>query len=230
MNPFDESILLGLNAYAGQSRWFDSFMAFFSVADVVKGGVFCVVVWWLWFAADTRTEQKRDMLIAMLCAVPAIAIARAIALLAPFRARPFARPDLHFQVPYAVEPDSLLDWSAFPSDHAAMFMAIAVGMIFANRRVGGFLVVYAIVVILLPRIYIGAHHPTDILAGAAIGVVAALIGRLGLVKRIGDWAMTLETRHASFFYTGLFLLTWQIANLFTPLREFGHFLKTLVQA
>jgi undecaprenyl-diphosphatase len=230
MNSFDQSILLGLNAYAGQSRVFDSVMAFFSVADIAKGGVFCVVIWWLWFARQTRTEQKRDMLIAMMCAVPAIAIARSIALLATFRPRPFAQPELHFVVPYAVEPESLLDWSAFPSDHAAMFMAIAVGLIFVNRRIGWFLVAYALLVILLPRIYVGAHHPTDILAGAAIGIVAAFVGRLGLVKRIGDWAMTLETRYPSFFYTGLFLLTWQLASLFTPLREVGHFLKTLVHA
>ena len=96
MNPFDESILLGVNAFAGQSRVFDSIMALFVVADVVKGGVFGVLVWWLWFTPGTRTEQRRDMLIAMLCAVPAVAVARGIALLFPFRPRPFAQPERNF--------------------------------------------------------------------------------------------------------------------------------------
>ncbi|HKY91008.1 MAG TPA: hypothetical protein VJM11_08210, partial [Nevskiaceae bacterium] len=134
MNSFDESILLGLNTLAGDSRVFDSFMAFFTVADVVKGGLFAVLVWWMWFMPGTRTEQRRDMLIAMLCAVPAIAVARGIALLGTFRPRPFAQPDLQFTVPYAVESENLLDWSSFPSDHAAMFIAISVALIFVSRR------------------------------------------------------------------------------------------------
>lgn len=230
MNSFDESTLHGLNAFAGQSRVFDAVMAFLSVADVMKGGLFAVLVWWLWFAPNTRVEHKRDMLIAMLAAVPAIAIARAIALLAPFRPRPFAEPELGFVVPYAVEPNTLMDWSAFPSDHAAMFMAIAVGLMFVNRRIGIASVVYVVIVILLPRIYVGAHHPTDILAGGAIGIVAALAGRLTVFRGMADWALTFETRMPAVFYPGLFVITWQIANLFTPIREFGHFLKTLVAA
>jgi undecaprenyl-diphosphatase len=230
MNTLDESALHGLNTLAGKSPVFDSVMAFFSVADLVKGGAFCLVIWWFWFLPRTRLEQRRDLLIAMLACTPAVATARAIALLAMFRPRPYDEPELHFVVPYSVDPESLLDWSAFPSDHAAMFMAMAVGLLFVNRRIGWMMIAYTVLIILLPRIYIGAHHPTDILAGAAIGIASAFLGRVPIIVRIGDWAMTLEQRAPSFFYTGLFLLSWQIATLFIPLREIGHFVKALVRA
>src|SRR5690349_11939109 len=65
MNTLDESALHGLNTLAGKSPVFDSVMAFFSVADLVKGGAFCLVVWWFWFLPRTRLEQRRDLLIAM---------------------------------------------------------------------------------------------------------------------------------------------------------------------
>jgi undecaprenyl-diphosphatase len=51
--------------------------------------------------------------------VVAILAARILALTLPFRVRPRFEPALHFVVP-AGNVSDLVDWSAFPSDHAAI--------------------------------------------------------------------------------------------------------------
>lgn len=235
MNVFDESILHGVNTLAGRSRVFDAVMAYCSVGDLVKGGVFALLIWWLWFQPTATPERKRNLIVAILGTLPAVAVARGIALSVPFRPRPFFEPELHFVVPYSVDPESLLHWSAFPSDHAAMFVALATGLCFVTRRIGALAVAWVGLVILFPRVYVGAHHPTDILAGALVGVTIALLARMsvaqrGAAQRGAAWIQRQETARPAVFHAGLFLMTWQIADLFVPLRELAHFLKTLAAA
>jgi undecaprenyl-diphosphatase len=66
---------------------------------------------------------------------------------------------------------------SFPSGHAAFFFALATAVTLFNkkvhpersRRTGIWLFVGAFL-ISLARIYAGVHYPSDILAGAAVGV------------------------------------------------------------
>jgi len=85
------------------------------------------------------------------------------------RARPFvAHPD---QVALFV---SHARDSSFPSDHAAASFAIAVSFLLLHRRLGlAYLVLAAAIAAV--RVFEGVHYPTDVLAGAAIGVAAALL-------------------------------------------------------
>lgn len=59
---------------------------------------------------------------------------------------------------------------SFPSCHAANTFALAVflSLVFRRRPMTWFMLVWASVVS-LSRLYLGVHHPSDILAGAAIG-------------------------------------------------------------
>lgn len=82
--------------------------------------------------------------------------------------------------PFRALPHVLLLVSAstdgsFPSDHATMAGAVAVGLFYINRKLG---VVAAVAAVLMAfaRVYVGAHYPVDVLAGLALGaVVAALV-------------------------------------------------------
>ncbi len=66
----------------------------------------------------------------------------------------------------------LSDWS-FPSGHAlASFEAAGQLMICEKKRFGIVALVYAIL-ISLSRIYLYVHYPTDVLAGAALGLLIA---------------------------------------------------------
>jgi membrane-associated phospholipid phosphatase len=68
----------------------------------------------------------------------------------------------------------------FPSDHATMAGAIAVGVFFASRRLG---VVAALAALLLAfaRVYVGVHYPRDVAAGLLLGAVVAAVGQVLVV-------------------------------------------------
>jgi undecaprenyl-diphosphatase len=85
------------------------------------------------------------------------------------RPRPFvAHPALtHLLTTRMADP-------SFPSDHAAAAFAIAFSVLAFSRAVGGpFLV--AAVLVALSRVALGVHYPGDVLAGALVGVGAALL-------------------------------------------------------
>ncbi len=60
----------------------------------------------------------------------------------------------------------------FPSNHAVNSFAIAAVLSFFYRRLTSLLVALAIIVG-LSRVYLGKHYPSDVLAGAILGVLAA---------------------------------------------------------
>jgi undecaprenyl-diphosphatase len=87
--------------------------------------------------------------------------------------------------PYEVIPaaDPLLRWdvsSSLPSGHAATSAAGAVILAYLIGRGGLWLGLLA-VAIGFSRVYIGVHYPSDVLAGAAIGLAVGLAAA-GLVR------------------------------------------------
>jgi undecaprenyl-diphosphatase len=124
MNPFDSSIITFLNSFARHSWAFDSFVYMLSGNDLLKGGVVVALVWWTWFRPDPDKDNTRQHLIcAILACLAAVVIARGLATMLPFRGRPMAVAALHFQRPYGAGDGGLIDWSSFPSDHAAVFFS-----------------------------------------------------------------------------------------------------------
>src|SRR3954471_2500190 len=82
------------------------------------------------------------------------------------RARPYeTMTNAHLLV------DKTTDFS-FPSDHATAAGAVAVGLLFANRRLGIVACVLA-VLMAFTRVYVGAHYPLDVIAGLLLGAVVA---------------------------------------------------------
>jgi undecaprenyl-diphosphatase len=63
--------------------------------------------------------------------------------------------------------------AGFPSDHATASFAIAVAILLRSRR-WGLLALAMAVVVSAGRVAMGIHYPTDVLAGAALGTLAAL--------------------------------------------------------
>lgn len=102
------------------------------------------------------------------------------------RPRPIvAHPDItHLFV--SLTPDS-----SFPSDHATASFAIAVSIFLRNKRIGALALVLA-ALLSFARVAVGAHYPSDVLAGAALGTASALVLWLppirGVLHSLADWA------------------------------------------
>jgi membrane-associated phospholipid phosphatase len=96
------------------------------------------------------------------------------------RARPYVGPHdnpFHY-VPFAWDPE----YASMPSGHAttAAAAAIAFGAIWPRLRPVMWL--YALI-IMTTRVVINVHHPSDVLAGALVGVVGAFLVRRWFAAR-----------------------------------------------
>jgi undecaprenyl-diphosphatase len=67
------------------------------------------------------------------------------------------------------------DWS-FPSSHAAIAFGIAFGLWFWNRAWGVRALILASLMG-LGRVFVGVHYPSDVLGGALLGFLAAVLLR-----------------------------------------------------
>src|SRR3954464_15971987 len=84
------------------------------------------------------------------------------------RNRPFVdHPSAHNFLAHANDP-------GFPSDHATAAFAIAFALVLRDRAIGIVALVQP-VVLSVGRVALGAHYPSDVLAGAPCGLVAALV-------------------------------------------------------
>ncbi|SAL71349.1 PA-phosphatase like phosphoesterase [Caballeronia udeis] len=142
-----------------------------------KGLVLIPLLWWIWFQPGERRERQREIVIAtIVSSLLALAIGRLLADLLPFRVRPLYEPNLHLHFASGSLPDAMLPtWSSFPSDHAMLWMSVAAGIFIVWRRVGVLALLYTAIFICVPRAYLGFHYPTDLLAGAAIGIAITYV-------------------------------------------------------
>lgn len=232
MNPFDRHILLFINELAQKSWFFDKSILYLSEFALLKGGIVLAILWSLWFAYEkegTAEDAQRTIIMTMIGAIMAILISRLLANGLPFRPRPINNLELAFRIPFGVKPTESICWSSFPSDHAALFSALSTGIFIISSRIGLLVVGYILLFILFPRLYLGLHYPTDILAGATIGVLAVLVANSRKIKeQVAQVIFPFRKSHPCLFYGILFLFMYQTAVLFHDIRTFGKLASDVI--
>lgn len=226
MNSFDTSIIDWLNQFAHRWRWLDEGVVMLTNIELAKGGVLMVVLWWAWFRGGPQERRNRSIVVtALVASVVAILIGRFLAHALPFRDRPFNTAGYEFSLPFSADPDYFSGLSAFPSDHAVLFAALTLCIFVISRPVGIAVAAFVTAFVFVPRLYVGLHWPTDIIAGSVLG---AGIAWVALLPRIRDLcskpAFWILDRSPGLFYAGAFLATYQVAELFEDLRQAGGYI------
>jgi undecaprenyl-diphosphatase len=218
----DDIIVRWLTSLVGRSAAFDNAVYLLSRGGATEGAFIMSIFWWYWFRqADPSTRQRtrEHLLCTMFAGAVGLFVARTLALTLPFRVRPRLEPALHLAWPATPASLSYVDWSAFPSDHAVMFSALATGLLFVSWRTGLGALFFTIFIVSFPRVYFGLHYPTDILAGVALGALAAYcLNGIAVRRQFASRVLPWEHRSPQWFYFALFLITYQFANMFLDLR------------
>lgn len=164
--PIDLASFRALNGLAGRWDALDALFVFCATYLVfLMGGIVLgyVAVAWKTSHFEGRVENLAHALWAV---AVGFVLERVIGFLW-FRPRPFAALEGVTKL-----ADRLATEKSFPSGHATFAFALAFGIALHNGRWGKILLVLAASVA-FGRVAAGVHYPTDVLAGAAVGFVAA---------------------------------------------------------
>jgi len=137
--------------------------------NVLGGFWFAVAVFVFWMQGATPGQQKARhriftiMFGSVLAILLTILAGTVISWLPPSR-----HPGLADLYPRYLKPN--LNNNSFPSQSTALYAAVTAGIYALNKGVGSILWVCVGVLVALPRIYVGGHYPSDILAGLILGL------------------------------------------------------------
>ena len=87
---------------------------------------------------------------------------------------------------------------------------------------------YVALVICFPRVFSGLHYPTDIIAGAFIGIVLAHLANTSLVRTyMAQPVLRWENQQPSIFYACFFFFSYQMATLFNDIRNISRMVNRI---
>jgi len=139
----------------------------------------------------------------------------------------FHRPRPLISVPLELTPDLGLwnaqahssPWGSFPSDHAALFFIFNTIVFTINRKLGFFSLLFTVYCSLF-RIGTGYQWPSDIIGGALLGSLVALLflSMESLLKNVLKELILQFKRHPAIAYTISFLFLSDFAQDFQQLK------------
>lgn len=245
----DDRLYLWLNKISGQSALLDTLISLPMDNNLVKVGPVGASFIFAWFSgtAAQRPRRRSILLVTLASLLVIFGVTKTLGQ-SIFMPRPIVRsfPMLQLEGDRFVESARLAfrqplaggaldgyksmrdggiaasDLISFPSDHAALFVALSLGILFACRPAGYVALGWTLIVILLTRIIVGRHSPLDIAAGIGIGA-AILFACLFATRRwarptldrVAQWTL----KHESWSTALLFLAIFEILSLLENLKQ-----------
>jgi membrane-associated phospholipid phosphatase len=215
-----------LNTYARHSLLLDRVAHAVTERALLQGVVFIGVLWYLWFDAR-RPEPRARMLTGVAAATMAGIVSRVLQLILPTHPRPLHTAELPLTLPFGVEPDALNHFNSFPSDHGAVWFALALVILRERTALGVATLVWA-AIIDVARVYDLFHFPSDIVGSIGLAIVVVTLFDNAWTRRAAFCAIAFEEEHRAWFAMLAFVATFQIATLFDDVREIARGLARVI--
>jgi len=172
-----DSWFLAVNGFARTTPALQAPMRLYAEYGVVLFAAVLLLSWW-WARAHPDTETMAKALWAPAGALLAIGLNQPLSNLVG-EARPYT------EFPHALVLVAHSQDYSFPSDHAVMAGAVAVGVLLTHRRLGALTVVAALL-LAFARVYVGAHFPLDVIVGLLFGAAVSLTGYLAVRRPLAS--------------------------------------------
>ena len=224
----DFSVLAFLTGFTGRFPLFDHLVNAISRLDTFKGIALMCLFWYVW--ADGRYDEslypaidRHSRLVTVLAGTVLVgALSRCLQVGLHVHQRPVLSDlGLNFAVT-AFNASSLNNWNSFPSDHSMFFFALGTGLWQVNRLAGVIAFAWTILVIDIPRVYLGIHYPSDVLFGALFGFLGMRVFLALPLEWIEGVISRWRRAHQGLFMAGLFLATDEVGHLLADFRELAH--------
>ena len=178
-----------VNRHAGRIPALDAIMRLL-VSDYLLPTAIGLITAGLWFAGSTPAARRPRQRAALQGGV-SLLLANALVKLANlvyFRPRPFATHEVNLLFYHPSD-------SSLPSNPAAVGFSVAVAVWLTHRQTGGTMLILA-TLWSLARVYCGVHYPLDIVAGAGVGGLAAIliVQQTPALDRVYDWLTDMGER------------------------------------
>jgi len=189
MNSIDATLLIWLNGFSGSIKVFDDLMRLIA-SDYLMPLVFSLSMFGLWFSGKTSSQRMTYQSTALI-GISALSISNVVVWLINSlwnRPRPFLdHPDELNLLFYSPTDPS------FPANPVAIGFAVAMAAWMVNRKFGLWL--FAVASLFgFSRVYAGVFYPTDIVAGALVGI--AVYGFTSYLRRALEPLVTMVVRLA----------------------------------
>jgi membrane-associated phospholipid phosphatase len=205
-----------VNSFANRSPALDGLFYDFDDYFTFSGVILVALIWSCWFKSRDL-EIRARLLVATLISIGAGGVSRLLQHWLPTHPRPYYDPALGFHSPSTLPGTPYNTWNSFPSDHAAMFSGLVVGIYLVRPR-SGLLVAAWLVLVESARIYMGAHYPSDLMGGAALAATFVWASQSPSLISAGRQVARWERSSPSMFYMCAFFISYQVATLFADIR------------
>ncbi|AMR03669.1 MULTISPECIES: undecaprenyl-diphosphatase [Bacillus] len=175
-SQFNIDAFRAVNDLGKQYPFLNSTMTFVAEYMVYFLALIIVVYWF------TRSNQNRMMVVQAMIAFVIAEVIGKIAGKFHSNYQPFAElPNVNKLVEHAVD-------NSFPSDHTILFFSICFSFWLVHKKIGWLWITLAFCVA-ISRIWVGVHYPFDVITGAILGIVSAIIAywlvpKVTFLKRI----------------------------------------------
>lgn len=155
------NLFKSINQLAGHHPFLDGLMAGVTNYALI---IYAIVLLLIWFCG--KNQYKKTVVYAAITGVLGLLMNSVIGHIY-FEPRPFVTHTVHLLVDHAAD-------ASFPSDHTTGAFSLALAVLFAHRKIGIGMLLFAFLTG-FSRIYVGHHYPFDIIGSMVVSLVISII-------------------------------------------------------